>query len=187
MPAHTGRLLLTHQDPFHVPELCSLLAGLRASGFVGQPLAMESLAYEAGPSFLQLVSFAGCSVQLNLSAKGDKPFCYVCLTGPYPAPRLLSGRNTRPPRCRQCRARIMEWGEMRDRQDATRARTTHCAACGHLVPIRDLDWKQSAGFGRLFVQVEEVFPGEATPTPELMVLLARLTGGDWRYFYVQDA
>jgi hypothetical protein len=76
---------------------------------------------------------------------------------------------------------------MRDRQDATRARTTQCAACGRLVPIRDLDWKQSAGFGRLFVQVEEVFPGEATPTPELMLLLARLTGGDWRYFYVQDA
>jgi hypothetical protein len=37
------------------------------------------------------------------------------------------------------------------------------------------------------VQVEEVFPGEAAPTPELMALLASLTGTVWRYFYVQDA
>jgi hypothetical protein len=37
------------------------------------------------------------------------------------------------------------------------------------------------------VQVEEVFPGEAVPTPALMSMLERISGFRWRVFYVQDA
>jgi hypothetical protein len=50
----------------------------------------------------------------------------------------------------------------------------------------DWDWKQQGGFGRLFVMVEEVFPGEAVPTPGLLDLLRDLDGTPWRHFYVQE-
>lgn len=50
----------------------------------------------------------------------------------------------------------------------------------------DWDWKGNAGFGRFFVQVEEIFPGEATPTTALTGVLEQATGAPWRHFYVQD-
>jgi hypothetical protein len=61
-----------------------------------------------------------------------------------------------------------------------------CPACGHSAPPWGWDWKESAGFGRIFLTVEEVFPGEAVPAPALLDLLARITGCAWRHFYVQD-
>jgi hypothetical protein len=34
--------------------------------------------------------------------------------------------------------------------------------------------------------VEEVFPGEAEPTPPFQAALAQLTACPWRHFYLQD-
>jgi hypothetical protein len=53
-------------------------------------------------------------------------------------------------------------------------------------PLWAYDWREKAGFGRLFVQVDEIFPGEAIPNPKLMKLLARSTIAEWRHFYIQD-
>jgi hypothetical protein len=50
----------------------------------------------------------------------------------------------------------------------------------------DLLWRQNAGFGRLFVTIEDIFPGEAVPVPGLLDGLRRATGTDWHYFYIQD-
>jgi hypothetical protein len=61
-----------------------------------------------------------------------------------------------------------------------------CPACGHSAPPWSWDWKESAGFGRIFLTVEEVFPGEAVPAPALLDLLTRITGCAWRHFYIQD-
>jgi hypothetical protein len=38
----------------------------------------------------------------------------------------------------------------------------------------------------VFVQVEEVFPGEAVPTSALFEQLIRVSGIGWRHFYIQD-
>jgi hypothetical protein len=61
-----------------------------------------------------------------------------------------------------------------------------CPTCGETSPPWAYDWKQKAGFGRLLIRIEEVFPGEAVPTPELMDLLQSSAGCSWRYFYLQD-
>jgi hypothetical protein len=46
-------------------------------------------------------------------------------------------------------------------------------------------WRKNAGFGRVFVTVEDVFPGEAVPVPTLLEGLRAASGVDWRYFYLQ--
>ncbi len=61
-----------------------------------------------------------------------------------------------------------------------------CPACGSRHPLWAWDWKGKAGFGRSFVWVEEVFPGEAEPTPAFQTALTSLTASPWRHFYVQD-
>ena len=68
----------------------------------------------------------------------------------------------------------------------TRRTEIPCPTCGEASPPWAYDWKEKAGFGRLFLQIEEVFPGEAAPTRGLTDLLERCTGCAWRYFYIQD-
>jgi hypothetical protein len=134
------------------------------------------------------LSFAGCAVVLPTPSAGqaDEPGCHVSLSGPAPAPRLIFGRNTRGPRCPWCRARLRDW---RDRTRDWLERPSfgqQCPSCGRIGPPWRWDWKHEGGFGRLFVLVEEVFPGEAVPTQRLFDLLTRACGSGWRHFYVQD-
>lgn len=186
MSAHTGRLLLGTQDPFLLPERALLTATLSAAGLLGVPLAGRDDAFTVGERFLRLVTFAGCSVRIELSPMADAPFCHIRFTGPFWRPVFLSGRNTRPPRCRNCRSPVRNWKERVPTWDRAEPAQITCSTCGVAVPPWDYDWKEKAGFGRLFIQVEEIFPGEATPTPMLMALLANATGCEWRHFYLQD-
>jgi hypothetical protein len=62
-----------------------------------------------------------------------------------------------------------------------------CPGCGTRQSAEHWDWRRQAGVGRLFLCIEEVFPNEARPLPELLDALGGLGIGPWRFFYVQDA
>lgn len=211
---HTGRLILTPADPWLTVDPRALRAALAALGFIGQPLPDDecrpgppaaiprecpptrpdagadnrtlepSQAFLTGEGFLALLAFAGCAVNLRLTPQpGAGPFTYVRLVGPLASPLLLHSRNTRPPRCPLCRAPRRDWSEFL----AAEADTAFpCPACGARQPAWMWDWKDRAGFGRYFLWVEEVFPGEAEPTPTFQAALAQLTACPWRHFYLQD-
>jgi hypothetical protein len=186
MSTHTGRLLLCTQDPFLLPKRTLLLATLAEAGFLGTPLTGREGAFVPGERFLQLVTFAGCSVQVELSPSGDSPFCHILLSGPFERPKFLCGRNTRPPRCRGCRTPLRDWSRILAAWQEGGPGEIPCPSCGETAPLWAYDWKEKAGYGRQFVQIEEVFPGEAAPTPGLMELLESSTQQAWRYFYIQD-
>lgn len=60
-----------------------------------------------------------------------------------------------------------------------------CTGCGHPQNPMDWNWRRKAGFSRLFIGIQEVFPGEAVPVPDLITALQG-DGAAWDYFYVQD-
>ena len=186
MPIHTGRLLLCMQDPYLCPERSRLTAALSAAGFVGAPLPGQANAFAVGDEFLQLITFVGCSVRIELSPDADGPFCHVRLTGAFRHPRFLSGHNTRAPRCHNCRTPLQSWREHQAQWSSGRTDDIPCPTCGEPRPPWAYDWKDQAGFGRVFIQVEEVFPGEAAPTPGFGELLAHISGSAWQHFYTQD-
>lgn len=189
---HTGRLILTPVDPHRVPDVDVLIEGLITSDFLGHPIAPEQLptapderAFSTGIGFLSLLTFAGCAVQLEESPTG-KRFSHIRLPAVSDHPRLQIGRNTRAPRCAGCRAPLADWRE-RIAQWATHPHAgVRCPACGETRPPWSWDWKQHGGFGRVFIQIEEVFPGEAVPTPLFFEQLIRVSGIGWRHFYIQD-
>ncbi len=176
----TGSLVF-RPPPGPVPETASLEARLREAGFIGAPLGGEINGFLTGERFLQRVSFLGCSPFLRLEppADGSDRFCHVRFLGPYPAIRLLHGTNTRPPPCPGCGQRIGNWHEAL----AATGGEIDCPHCGRHATLTELDWQRNAGAGRFFVEVREVFPGEAVPLPGLMELL-RGAGGAWDYFYL---
>ncbi len=188
MPLHTGRLVLTPTDPLVLPDSFRLHRTLAEAGFIGEPLDAGGRRFRIGPCLLDLLTFAGCAVQVETSPKegAGEAFCHVGLPRPTTAPRLLAGRNTRPPRCPACRARLTDWRDRIADWFGEALPSVRCPGCGHVGAPWDWDWKQQGGFGRQFVLVEEVFPGEAVPTPGLLDLLQGVDGGPWRHFYVQD-
>jgi len=181
---HTGRLLLTPEDARRAPEPQALQALLADAGLAGAPLCKVPGSFAAGPSLLELIGFTGCAVQIGTAPDDDRDFVHVRIEGPHPQPILKHGRNSRPPRCPACRVPLADWAEQT--ATAETAPALHCAACGAQQPAECWDWRSHAGCGRLFVSIEEVFPGEARPLPRLIDLLSGLGIGPWRYFYVQD-
>ena len=187
-PSHTGRLVLTPGDARLVPDLPALLATSERSGLIGSPLDTRMDAYLAGDQLLQLISFTGCSPRIRLEPPpgGSGAFCHLQIWGPYPTPRLLWGRNTRPPRCALCRTPIRDWRDHQGTWERAPERPFTCPHCGQDQTPLALAWRENGGFGRFFIAVEDVFPGEAAPVPALMERLAGVTGQPWRYFYIQD-
>ena len=188
MPNHTGRLVLTTNEPQAAPDSGLVIESLLGAGFIGAPLHGLERAYAVGPTFLSLLAFTGCAVAISAEpgAGESVPCCHVRILPVSPAARLLWGRNTRPPRCPVCRAPLQEWGRRVQAWLDQPQRGATCPACGETRPPWRWDWKGQAGFGRLFLAVEDVFPGEAVPMPPLFDVLTRASGLGWRHFYVQD-
>lgn len=190
---HTGRLILTPADPHLVPDVDLLIEGLSQSGFLGDPLSSEAVstgegerAFTIGAGFLSLLSFAGCAVRIR-DSRSDGRFSHIRIAPISPYPRLMVGRNTRSPRCVGCRAPLSGWHALVDHWATHPHAGVRCPACGETRPPWLWDWKQQGGFGRVFVQIEEVFPGEAVPTPAFFEQLIRISGIGWRHFYIQDS
>jgi hypothetical protein len=186
-PAHVGRLVLTAANPHASPQARLLIEVLAEAGFIGERLPwVEGEAFRIGPRFLSLLAFAGCSVQIQSEPDAGSNFCHIRVPPPSPHPCLQSGRNTRAPRCAGCRARLMDWRGRAAHWEVHPHFGVTCPSCGETRPPWLWDWKQQGGFGRLFIQVEGVFPDEVIPTQELFDLLIRASGTAWRHFYVQD-
>jgi hypothetical protein len=182
----TGCLVLAPHPECGPPGRERVLDFLRASGFVGEPFSgADAEGFLIGESFLQLITFMGCSPHIELSPPADgASFCHVRLHGPLDAPRLLAGRNAQPPRCASCRGRIEPWREvLQDWRRQPAASSVSCPRCGQRQRPMDLDWRRQGGCARLLLEVADVFPGEAVPVPSLMQGLETLGAGPWRYFY----
>jgi hypothetical protein len=189
-PLHTGRLVLTPEDPYLKPEEPARIpALLREIGFIGDRLTDSDNRYLLGDSFMQLVTFMGCSPNIRLNpGEPGQPFCHLAIDGPSERPRLLQGRNTTPPRCAGCRKRLEGWQTIFETwQQETPGWQASCPHCGHFQDPATYDFRQSAGCGSLFLLVENIFPQEAIPSPALLHRLQAITDNrPWRYFYLQD-
>lgn len=122
-----------------IPDQPALIARLSDLGFVGAGYGETPGVYLAGPRFLQLITFLGCSPHLQLEppADGSEDFCHIRLRGPFRTARLLSAGNTRPPRCPGCGKGLTNWrqleslwakGVVRERNRMRRMRP-ECESC----------------------------------------------------------
>lgn len=189
---HTGRLVLTPRDPYFVPsDMDRLIGRLQDLEFISATITdQEPPAYLLGDRFMQLVTFMGCSPFIRLEPNEEnQPFCHFAVLGPFAAPRFILGKNTRPPNCPACRKRVAAWVEILDlwRKDPDGYQTT-CPHCGSKHSPVKFNWRQTAGVGRIFFYVENIFPSEAIPSEDLLQALRDCdpSAQAWNYFYIQD-
>ena len=188
---HTGRLTLTPQDPYYLPaDLVPIIERLIDIGFIHPDTTDDNInGYRLGDRFMQLVTFMGCSPAIQFEPdEAGNPYCHMRVVGPYESPRLLHGRNTTPPRCGSCRKRIENWRKfIGPSGDSAPDTLIACPNCGHLQNPTSYDWRQSAGSGRLFLFIENIFPQEAIPAPGLLSQISQVSESKpWHYFYLQE-
>jgi hypothetical protein len=183
-----GKLILHPAPPAAIPgSITDLITGLQDIGFLASPLeAAPDTRYLAGDRFLQLITFLGCSPQIQLEPPegGSLDFCHVSLSGPSGMVRFVAGSMSAPPRCPRCRSKNAAWEQMIEAWHRDRAgfRWT-CPSCGAASEVSRLNWRQGAGFGRFFLEIQNIFPGEAVPGDELLRTLEASTDTPWVYFY----
>ena len=164
-----------------LPETNTLIDYLREIGLTGKPLDTNKKTFLTGENFLQLISFVGCSTSVCLTPKTsqDSGFCHLIIKGPFKKPQLVQDKNSRPPRCLVCKKSTPSWQENIDNQ------TIKCPQCENLTRLEDISWGRRAGYGRIFIEIHNIFPGEAQPVHDLLARLGRLTETDWSYFFTE--
>jgi len=168
--------------PKNLADSCdpdSLEQSLRSLGIIDSMLSSTENAriFLAGNNFPRHVVYAGCSPHLKFEPEGDDDhaFCHAAIHGPFEQAQLQTGQNTVKPRCPHCRARLSDWQERIEKE------ALPCPSCEKkLAPIA-LDWRQHAACGRIFIELRNVFPGEAAPSDQLLASLKQVSGFEWRY------
>ena len=161
----------------------SVLDTLRDAGLIGPPTARtDTDEFLAGDRFMQRVMFLGCSPQLVLepSQVGDgQQLCSIRLRR-YKEVRFLCSTRHLAVRCDGCRAHArLSDPELHDA-------VYRCEKCGRESLYSDLDWRQGAGFGCFFIEINGVYPHEAVPSDALLNGLGVVSNCCWKYFYMQD-
>jgi hypothetical protein len=182
-----GHLVLRAGPEGQVPTLDAAIETLEEIGLIGAPYRKEENRFLAGDRFLQLITFLGCSPYLQLEPPpgGGNNFCHVHLLGPSERPGFIYGSNTRPPRCPDCGQPFTEWRTTVEHYRKCEDTSPICTGCGRRQNPMVWNWRRYAGFSRSFIDIPEVFPGEAVPVPALITALQG-DGATWDYFYVQD-
>jgi len=175
-----GKLILYPRETSSAPPTVELLIKLlQELKLIGRPIDSEINSFLPGDSFLQLISFVGCSPNICLAPQTDtkSDFSSVTIRGPFQRPQLVRDRNCRPPRCPGCNKPIPDW------EKSFNSALLNCKRCGTESGAEDINWGRYAGYSRMFIEINNVFPGEATPVDLLFNQLKRETGVTWQYFF----
>ena len=181
-----GTLAIFPADADAAPPPEALLKQLRQIGLCDSPIKQRQHRYSAGPHFINLLTFVGCSphIRLQPTDDNDQDYCHIELLGPLAQTGLLRGSNTRPPRCGACRQAIDD-GSAPKAHSTPPAATITCPHCQYHNTPAQLNWRQQAGAARMFILVHNIFPGEAIPTEGLLSALDQVHPG-WHFCYVQQ-
>jgi hypothetical protein len=184
-----SNLLVLHpKDPNHTVDPDLLRERLQRLGLAGETIVFEGEEHlRPGERFLELITFLGCSPVVSLGEPGltGEEFCHLQVGAPSSAPRLLSGTNLKPPRCRHCRQRVEAWEALHRSALKNPTVAWRCPACDKASPALALDWRRCAGAARQFLTIWGVFESEAVPGDELLGALEQTGGAPWDYFYLR--
>lgn len=174
-----GLLILHPMDPRLRVAEPDLIDRLRKLGLVGEPALWQPFSWHTGADFLRQIAFMGCSPHIRLDPESpeDRGWTWLSLDL-RDQPVLRHGRNTRPPVCPSCRKRVKDFPIDQPLAEL------ECPHCGAQAPIYRFGWKNTAGIASLFVELHNIYPGEAVPVDALLQQLEAIYGCAWGYFYL---
>ena len=173
-----SQLVLYPQDYRWIDHEQQLNSKLQEIAFIGAKIGENH--FYTGDRFLNLLSFMGCSphIQIDFDPKNpQKAFCSIKHQSSI-EPLLLHSRNMRPPKCPHCKKAVKNWQDYRNNSIFS------CPNCQQSIQISSLNWKEQAGFAATMLIIDNIYPQEAQPTPELLSSLQAISLCNWQHFFL---
>ncbi len=168
------------QPLYTATPVSTFISALQQTGLIAKRIESQhdSNAFFSGDKYLDYIAYMGCApaIQFEASAHNDD-FCFIKIHQ-YPTAELIhSQKQARAPHCPACNKAVKNW------QHTKTSTSILCQHCNTTSAIETFNWRKMAGYGRLFIEITDIFPKEALPQPLLLYKLAQITGTDWLYFY----
>jgi len=157
-------------------------------GFIGNHIDKQEN-YFVGANFLSLITFLGCSPDIQIEPEGDSDkFCRIVfsdLQSPVQSPvQFRFFERDVAASCPKCKGKIKNWSTWVDDWNREQVESSReCLHCHQNNRLFELNWRHNAAFSRYFIDIYNVYPQEAIPGDELMSELKRSTGQEWGYFF----
>lgn len=167
-----------------LPDNTSLIELLHSIQLIGDAYR-DGAEFLPGDRFLDLIAFMGCAPEINLEpGHGEQQFCSVRLLNRTDSIEFHAGAHCYAPRCPECGAAVDAWrSEISRWQQRPEENTWVCESCGHTARPWEYKWRKSAGFGRCFIEINNIYPREAIPQQQLLDTLNLHYQINWHYFY----
>lgn len=174
-----SKLIFFPADYNHLTDTQVLLNALLDCDFIGtKPHANNH--YLPGENFLSLITFLGCSPNINLQPVEGESHCYISLIKATAKANVLGYTNSLNPKCPACKKRIANWKTEGWQQAQNMC---SCDKCQSTTEYAKLNWKQECGYARCGFEVAHIYPHEAVPTDQLLAVLKSFSGIEWDYCY----
>jgi glutaredoxin len=175
----TASLFLHPEPPDWFPEQPEQLIGqLNQLGLIAEAIETTETQFYAGEKFLDHISFMGCSPAISFEPGiNNKNFCHLKLHLHKKIQFIHTTKQARAPHCPHCKKTNRQWQLQPDNQHWT------CPHCQQAAAAWNYDWRHSAGFARVFLEITDIYPREALPQPALLSALQKHHGINWDYFY----
>ena len=131
---------------------------------------LSSKRYSTGDDFLSLLTFMGCSPNIELKPQNDKPYCYIELESQKQA-RFVSGKNTQYPPCPNCKAKL---------------NAQVCSNCNEKMDVIKTNWRKSAFIASSWICIGNIYALEAIPSDFLLNALEAETCMKWKPAYIRQ-
>jgi len=167
----------SHCDVQQVTQL------LLHNGLIGSAIHGMQNSYSAGEKFLQLITFMGCSPHIRFEPEDeqDKGYCYITLAA-CETLQIRVSEHARPPRCCACKKPV----DKRWQTAVAQGELITCPHCHQQQRPDQLGWRNDSGMGHFFIEIHNIFPGEAQPVARLLLQLQGIDAAQWRYFYLHS-
>lgn len=163
---------------FDTKDFSAFIATLQKINLISQPVDdIQEHHYFTGDKFLDYIAYMGCAPTITFEKNGNKNFCFVKLLNFSSAKLLHCQQQTRAPYCPECHKPVKDW------QNNKTETSIHCNHCDTTSSIEKFNWRKTAAYAKLFIEITDIFPKEAIPQQILLEKLTAITNVDWQYFY----
>ena len=179
------RLILHPEDIQYIPHsVANILQQLKSIGLISKP-GNDASMYLAGNEFINLLTFLGCSPNINLSPDEGDNFCSISIPDIHETTVLLGYTSMIIPRCPSCKHKVADW-KQHFHHWKTGDYTYTCSECQTETPVAKARWRQEAGYGRFCIAINHIHPHEAVPSDKLLNALQQASDTCWTYFYATN-
>lgn len=170
--------LYPRQKNFLPDNFTTFIKVLQNISLIDQPINDKENCYYIGEQYLDYIAYLGCSptIQFEESKTSDK-FCHIKIHTYDIAKLLVNKVQARAPHCPVCNKPVKDW------QTNISNESIHCKLCHSNSHLSDYNWRKSAGYAQLFIEITDIFPKEAVPQQILLDQLAKEFHTEWDYFY----